>query len=115
MRPRPIKGSEYWRRQRRRYTAIGFALIAFAFIAYVALVVGGLQIGQAALIYLGAALCFGSLLASAVMGGFARYATRRLHEEEFYEQHAPHKQQTNSGVVGYGISPKQISEQEDDK
>lgn len=96
MRPRPIKGSEYWRRQRRRYAVIGFGLIAFAFIAYVALVVGGLQIGQAALIYLGAALCFGSLLASAVMGGFARYAVQRLREEEFYEQ-------------------QQNSEQEDDK
>ena len=96
MRPRPIKGSEYWRRQRRRYTAVGFGLIAFAFVAYVALVVGGLQIGQAALIYLGAALCFSSLLASAVMAGFGRYAAQRLREEEFYEQ-------------------QQNSEQEDDK
>ena len=115
MRPRPTKGPEYWRRQRRRYAAIGFGLTTFAFIAYVALVVSGLQIGQAALIYLGAALCFGSLLASAVMGGFVRYAARRLDEEEFYEQHVPHKEQTDNSVVGYGISPKQNSEQEDDK
>lgn len=115
MRPRPIKGSEYWRRQRRRYTAVALGLVAFAFIAYVALVVGGLQIGQAALIYLGAALCFGSILASAVMVGFARYAVSRLREEEFYEQHTPHKEQTNNTVIGYGALPKQNSEQEDDK
>lgn len=115
MRPRPIKGSEYWRRQRRRYAAVGFGLIAFAFVAYVALVVGGLQIGQAALIYLGAALCFGSILASGVMGGLARYAAGRLREEEFYEQHAPHKEQTNNTAIGYGALPKQDSEQEDDK
>ena len=115
MKPRPIRGSEYWRRVRRRYAAIGFGLITFAFIAYVALVVGGLQIGQAGLMYLGAGLCFGSLLASAVIGGFVRYATWRLREEEFYEQHAPHKEQTNDAVIGYGTAPKQDSEQEDNK
>ena len=115
MNQRYPKGSEYWRRQRRRYAAIGFGLIAFAFIVYVVFVVGGMKIGQAALIYLGAALCFASLLASAVMVGFVKYAHWRLREERFYEQQMQRKGQINNGVIGYGTTPKEESEREENK
>lgn len=115
MNQRYPKGSEYWRKRRLRYAAIGFGLIAFALLCYVVFVIVGAQIGQTALMYFGAALCFASLLASAVMAGFVRYAHWRLREERFYEQQVQRKGQINNGAIGYGTTPKEESEREENK